>query len=136
MKRLAFLLMIGALVCYGLTLHSYAQVPKCKAASHLAVVAPASKPLAASAVSVQRITNGSCRNDLGYTGALYVLTIKGRPGLQLLPDGAAYVLHAFAATSGAVTLDHTVNKVYRPYKTFDDGARTEIVTELQAEGVS
>lgn len=117
-------------------IHAGADVPKCKAPAHLSVTAAAAgaSALDAKHVSIVRVASGSCKNAPTYTGPLYVFEINGRAGMQLFPSGAAYVREQFAARSGSVTLDHTVQKVLSAYRTFDDGARAKVAAELQAEG--
>lgn len=108
---------------------------KCKSSSHVDVVPALSAGDGPSVWSVLFVEHGACRNVRGYGDELYVLTRRGKLGLQMLPDLAAVMparLREAARVGPAVRIRHNVLGVKATYATLNLPAAFELATQIEA----
>lgn len=110
-----------------------ALVPKCKSSSHVAVVvaAPGATLVAATKVAVVRDLPGECRNVANAPDD-YDITVNGKPGIHLLASAVdVFVAAADANPGDALTIEHTVDHVLVPWRSFTPAAVQVIANGLE-----
>lgn len=109
-----------------------ALVPKCKSDTHIAVVvaAPGVKLIDVAKVAVVHDVPGTCRNVADAPDD-YDVTINGHAGMHLLDSAASAFVAAVDADPGEpLTIEHTVNHVLVPWRSFTPAAAQAIADQI------
>lgn len=121
---LALIVVLGAFGWLNSADAMTAITPKCKTDTYIAVVvaAPDAHLMDASTVGVVHDVPGNCRNVPGASDD-YDITHNGRPGMHMLASAVAEFDNAVDANPGAaLTIEHTVNHVVQPWRSFTPAA--------------